>query len=174
MDSVAYAIETVYNEYNDFAEVAVRKLVASSNGLLIGSGGGDGSVFVAVHLTGEPMPQFNTGNPVTKFGFVMPNEHDVAALRQQPANIQTQLLCAQDYFELADHVVTALNWAYRHIRSRSCHVISGLVGDSNPDPRGAEIVGNVSSKWANDELEVTADFDERLFEFLDGENPPPC
>ena len=35
MNSVAYAIETLYVEQNDFAQLAVRKLIGSDSGLLL-------------------------------------------------------------------------------------------------------------------------------------------
>ena len=81
MNSVAYAIETMYVESNDFAQLAVRKLIGSDSGLLL-AGSDEESVFAVINLTGAPREVFNTDNPITGFGFIMPNEQDVEMLRQ--------------------------------------------------------------------------------------------
>lgn len=157
MNSVAYAIETLYVEQNDFAQLAVRKLISSSSGLLL-AGSDEESVFAIVNLTGAPPQVFNTDNPITSFGFVMPNDRDVEALRQSSADVQKYLLCAGNYAELTDQVLVALNWAFRRIRSlEHCRVAGAAFGDPNPDPAAAGLVLELCERWSNNEPTVNVD-----------------
>lgn len=158
MNSVAYAIETMYVESNDFAQLAVRKLIGSDSGLLL-AGSDEESVFAVINLTGAPREVFNTDNPITGFGFIMPNEQDVEMLRQQQsANVQKHLLCAGNYAELTDQVLVALNWAFRRIRSlEHCQVAGVAFGDPNPDPVAAKLVLELCERWTSDEPAINVD-----------------
>ena len=157
MNSVAYAIETLYVEQNDFAQLAVRKLIGSDSGLLL-AGSDEESVFAIVNLTGAPPQVFNTDNPITSFGFVMPSDRDVEALRQSSADVQKHLLCAGNYAELTDQVLVALNWAFRRIRSlEHCRVAGAAFGDPNPDPAAAGLVLELCERWSNNEPTVNVD-----------------
>ncbi len=157
MNSVAYAIETLYVEQNDFAQLAVRKLIGSDSGLLL-AGSDEESVFAIVNLTGAPPQVFNTDNPITSFGFVMPSDRDVEALRQSSADVQKHLLCAGNYAELTDQVLVALNWAFRRIRSlEHCQVAGVAYGDPNPDPVAAKLVLELSEHWSTGAPTVNVD-----------------
>ena len=157
MNSVAYAIETLYVEQNDFAQLAVRKLIGSDSGLLL-AGSDEESVFAIVNLTGAPPQVFNTDNPITSFGFVMPSYRDVEALRQDSADVQKHLLCAGNYAELTDQMLVALNWAFRRIRSlEHCQVAGVAFGDPNPDPVAAKLVLELCERWTSDEPAINVD-----------------
>lgn len=170
MNSVAYAIETFYNESADFAQLVGKKFVESSSGLFTTCG--EDSAFVAINLTGKPMEQFNSiGGTPTRFGFVIPDGFDIERLRQEPAGRQEHSLYAGNYAELSDQIIIALNWAHWRIRSiEGCQILGGPCGDPNPDPYGADIALETCLKWARDDTSV--DFDEELSRLLD-EDPPP-